>query len=394
MAGYWGANHWNANYWHANHWGEPVNPVQGTFWNANYWHVNHWQTNYWADASDTLTISQTSTPQLLFTTPQASVTLEYFAFPGTPNLPLATFQADAANDITVEATLATLALTGINTTFDSGTSYVGDISFTVFASSTFGWTDTVDVTLSTLPLVAINAGVEEGNSQLISVTSTPALTLSPFPTATANTVRVDTNTPGLAIAKFNVTTGFGTVVEGTAPNVPINTAQTNVFGTNADFQEFDATLSTLALTAYNADVVGVSIATGVRRGGGWEMVNWYDAHKQKKSKRKKKVQELLEVIADPVDNEIAKLLHEVIEQEFEQQELGEVKNMLAETFPANEIEQARVMKQAKAYNEKAAKAFERAAKQGNYSAIKAFEREMDRAIEEEEFLFLALIALR
>ena len=48
---------------------------------------------------------------------------------------------------------------------------------------------------------------------------------------------------------------------------------------------------------------------------------------------------------------------------------------------------------AREYNEVVAKAFSRAMELQTFSAIEAFERELDRAIEEENFLLLAMTVL-
>lgn len=123
--------------------------------------------------------------------------------------------------------------------------------------------------------------------------------------------------------------------------------------------------------------------------GGWAALNWYDSYRQKKRKREKKRDKILEEIQtlDETDAEIAALLHKQLETEAREKELAALEEMVRSTYTKRQA------RQAKQYNERVAVAYSRAVAQGNFSAIEAFEREMERAMEEEEFLFLAIMVL-
>ena len=98
-----------------------------------------------------------------------------------------------------------------------------------------------------------------------------------------------------------------------------------------------------------------------------------------------KIRESLEDIESSTDREIAQILQKDIKTEAREKELQALEFLVATTFRNEDI--------AKAPNERVAKAFVRAAVQGNFSAMEALEREMDRAREDEMFLFIAMVLL-
>jgi hypothetical protein len=104
------------------------------------------------------------------------------------------------------------------------------------------------------------------------------------------------------------------------------------------------------------------------RSGGWGARNAYDAY----------LEEFLEEIQDPVDREIAELLHD-------DPGLTELDELVRESYSERDRQRA------EEYSDRVARAYERAYRQGNYSALMAFEREMERAIEEEEFFLMAIM---
>jgi len=389
MSNYWHANYWHANHWHTDYWGEYVIVVSdGDYWGNTYWHTNYWHSGYWALLDENqITIEQPNAAEMTLTPYVVGIDISLELVPPTATMTLAGFTADVANDITVLATAPSMTLTAINTSFDSGETYVGDISYTVYVSSNFDFTDGMNCTTPGLTLTAISPGITvETGDVLVSVTSTPAMTLSALPTSTTNTVRVDANTPTMTLTGYNVVTGFGTVASATAPGLTMSTLQTNVTGTNADLNEFEATKPALTLAAFNPNITTALAGGGM--GGGWGQI--YDPYLKKHRQRLEEYKETLvaiEAIKDPVDQEIAKRLHEEIETEQRTEEINALGTLIKQTYTPLHS------KQAATYNKRVAGAYDKAAKQGNFSSIEAFEREMDRAIEEEEFLFLAMALL-
>ena len=297
----WGAGYWHAGYWNDSYWGEYVAPtVDGQYWHANYWHANYWADGYWSTASNTQVIAQTAAAQLTKTAYVVDVDITYVANVPTQAMTLTPFAADAANDVTVEVTLATKTLTAIDTTQDAGEYYAGDISFTTFTASTFEFTDTVLATTATKTLTGISPLVS-GNTgdSLVSVTSTPAKTLTSYNAQAVNPVVVQPGTASLTLTEYNVSTGFGTLANATVATKTLTPRQTNLTGTNADINEMDATLATMTLTAYNPELEVPSL---IRSKGGRvkkrkryivEVDNkFFDVHSPQEAQR------LLEQVAD------------------------------------------------------------------------------------------------
>ena len=125
-------------------------------------------------------------------------------------------------------------------------------------------------------------------------------------------------------------------------------------------------------------------------GGGWmPLSDFYDRYKVEQKEReeeRKRIKADIAVIEDDTDAQIAKLLHEQMEREAREQELTELEAYVAKSYADPQV-------LAVEYNEKVAKAYVRAAAQMNFSAMEALERELDRAIEEEEFLMIAMTVL-
>jgi hypothetical protein len=132
--------------------------------------------------------------------------------------------------------------------------------------------------------------------------------------------------------------------------------------------------------------------TGRSGGGGtWAALSWYDHYKDQQSDREEerdKLKKSVADIADETDAQIARILHKQIEQEAREAELQTLENLIQSTYTE------RQKGLAEQYNAKVAKAYVRAAEQANFSAIEAFERELDKALEEDEFLFLAMALLQ
>ena len=124
--------------------------------------------------------------------------------------------------------------------------------------------------------------------------------------------------------------------------------------------------------------------------GGWDKLSQFDDHIQKKRREDEEQQQIFEQIREiesPVDSEIARILQADAKREQTEQRLADLEQLVARNFRNEDLPKV------KAFSEKVARAFIRANVQGNFSAIQAFERELERAIEEDEFLLMALIML-
>ena len=124
-------------------------------------------------------------------------------------------------------------------------------------------------------------------------------------------------------------------------------------------------------------------------GGGWAALSFYDRYSQKKQKRQKKHKQDIEEIKQlpETDKEIAKLLHKQLEREDRNKEIAELDLLIQSSFSKRQA------RKAKAYNDRVGKAYLKAHQEGTFSAIEKFERELDRVIEEDEFLVLAMAVL-
>jgi len=123
--------------------------------------------------------------------------------------------------------------------------------------------------------------------------------------------------------------------------------------------------------------------------GGWAAMSWYDPYlRTKKDREEERDREKLErQQLDAVDREIANILHKRMEYEARTAEIDALEAMIQSSYTKR---QARL---AMEYNDKVGEAYARAAELGTFSAVEAFEREMEKSIEEEEFLMLALMVL-
>ena len=123
--------------------------------------------------------------------------------------------------------------------------------------------------------------------------------------------------------------------------------------------------------------------------GGWGAQNWFDSYLQKRDRRRKERRRRLEETQDleGIDREIARLLHKQLAREAREAEIESLEQMVSSTYSKAQEAQANL------YNERVAKAYASAAAQASFSALERFEREMERAREEEEFLFLAMVML-
>ena len=123
--------------------------------------------------------------------------------------------------------------------------------------------------------------------------------------------------------------------------------------------------------------------------GGFIIHDWYDPYRRSKRDRQEELDRLkLErQELEAVDREIANILHKRMEYEARTAEIDSLELMIKSSFSARQAELAMD------YSDKVGKAYIRAAEKGTFSAVEAFEREMEKALEEEEFLMLAIMVL-
>ena len=121
--------------------------------------------------------------------------------------------------------------------------------------------------------------------------------------------------------------------------------------------------------------------------GGWAFYVRYEQEqirRRKERKRQQEREEEAERIQDEIDREIARLLRIQEAEGARRAELARLSELVGR-FADSKAEAA--------YGERVSKAFSRASAQQNISALMALEREIDRAIEEEDFLVLAMMII-
>jgi len=224
---YWSAKYWGTNYWGADYWTENATGTPGDHWNPKYWGANYWGANYWA-IGDPGAIFQNVAGQRTLSAFNAVLETGPIIQATTPTLSLSALVTDTANDVSFTATLPTRTLTAQNHVVDNIGYQLGDISFTVFASSGITWTDTVSATAPSRTLTAPFHAVNTGANVTVNVQSTPVRTLSALPHSVANTVSISLTTPVKQLTALNVTTGIGTVLRASAPVRTLTARQPNL----------------------------------------------------------------------------------------------------------------------------------------------------------------------
>lgn len=119
--------------------------------------------------------------------------------------------------------------------------------------------------------------------------------------------------------------------------------------------------------------------------GGW--LNEYNAYKQRKESAEKERRRIMDAIRelDGVDGEIAELLHSEDGNKQEDEYNEELRTLLSKAVTEAEIAHVGLL------TERVARAYRRAMDKATFSAIQALERELDRAMEEEDFMFLVML---
>lgn len=118
--------------------------------------------------------------------------------------------------------------------------------------------------------------------------------------------------------------------------------------------------------------------------GGW--LNEYNAYKQRKAAQERHRKEVLKAVRelDGIDGEIAELMQLDQAKEDEQKRIAEFRAMLDKEISKAKLDKAGLL------NKRINRAYDRAMQKATYSAIEALEREIEQAIEEEEFLFIVM----
>jgi len=249
---YWHANYWHANYWHADYWTEDSIGVTGDYWHLNYWHSNYWHANYWAEgdsgaifqsAAGVRTLSPFN--PMIGTGPSIQAT--------TPTLSLTALNTATANNYSFEATLPTRTLTSFNPQVDNAGYQQGDVSFTVFASSNIGWTDTVSATAPDRTLTAPFHAVDTGTNVTINVQQSPNRTLVSLPHSVTNNVSLTLIAPVKQLTGFNVTTGTGLVISASLPTRTVTARQPNLVAVG-QISNINVSAPIRALTALELEV--------------------------------------------------------------------------------------------------------------------------------------------
>lgn len=125
--------------------------------------------------------------------------------------------------------------------------------------------------------------------------------------------------------------------------------------------------------------------------GGWGFANIYDRYREEKREREQEesqARKAIQAIQDETDAEIARLLHKQMAYEARTQEIDKLE------FLMRQFDDRQERNLALQFNQDVAAAYDRALKLGTFASAEAFERAMERALEEEEFLFLAIATLQ
>src|SRR5690606_28748654 len=146
-------------------------------------------------------------------------------------------------------------------------------------------------------------------------------------------------------------------------------------------------------SANSGSTVVITVSLGVQPvedeqpTGGWLFLNSFEAELQRR-RREEEERRALEEAADEIQNELDRSIAQLLrEQEAIDARKAELDRLAALVRAQSDLEAAR------AYSERVARAFERAAEKGTFSALEALDRELKRAREEEDFLVMALMLL-
>ena len=139
------------------------------------------------------------------------------------------------------------------------------------------------------------------------------------------------------------------------------------------------------------NLVDTDAVTAAPAAGGWGFANIYDRYREEKREREQEesqARKAIQAIQDETDAEIARLLHKQMAYEARTQEIDKLESLM------RQFDDRQERNLALQFNQDVAAAYDRALKLGTFASAEAFERAMERALEEEEFLFLAIATLQ
>jgi hypothetical protein len=144
------------------------------------------------------------------------------------------------------------------------------------------------------------------------------------------------------------------------------------------------------LVATPTQTVSFVAEDAVQPVGGHGAKYYYDRYLQKKRRKDKERRELMQELdqLEGVDREIARILHKDEQYDTRTEQIAELDQLIQQADINAQRREFREM------NQKLANAFTRAYMEQTFSAIEAFERQLEQAIEEEEFMLLALAILQ
>jgi hypothetical protein len=122
--------------------------------------------------------------------------------------------------------------------------------------------------------------------------------------------------------------------------------------------------------------------------GGFGAANYYGAYLQRKRRREEERREVMTEVAElePTDREIARILQKDLQYEARTQQIEELDQL---------IQQADINLQRNEFkkNKNLEKAFVKAYMERSFSALESFERQLERQLEEEDFLLLIMTVM-
>jgi len=140
------------------------------------------------------------------------------------------------------------------------------------------------------------------------------------------------------------------------------------------------------------NLVDTAAVTTVAPTGGWagwsSIYDRYATEKREREREERQVREHIKAIQDKTDAEIARLMHKQMSYDARTQEIDKLEALM------RQFDDRRERDLAAQFSSDVAAAYDRALKLGTFASAEAFERAMERAIEEEEFLLLAIATLQ
>lgn len=120
-------------------------------------------------------------------------------------------------------------------------------------------------------------------------------------------------------------------------------------------------------------------------------MNWLSEYQNLRQSRQQDEESRKKILAEVkslggVDGEIARLFHEKELRSTQDRYVNKLKELFDANVDEEELERSGVL------SEGVSRAYRRATENGGFSSIEALQREIDRALEDEEFMFLAMVS--